>query len=858
LYDACRNAPYGEGAVKEADGAAVRMFDVEGAALIAADESDRASQAGLFIAYATSPGKTADDAWGPQGSTHSPFTEALLRNLPTPGVIVEEALLKAYYSVGELSGWKQTPWTSSSLTAELKMNGEVRVGDLAIRSAELAARAATSREQGLRGRGLAAALKAMPRTWIDDERAKAFGAARVEVYRAIASDEVTLRGHKRGVTAASFSHDGGKIVTVGEDVRIWNSATGTQIAQFTGFGSNPRIAQFSPDAKRLFVDGNFWDVTTSRRLLSLEDPDLHGSYNLFVYSPDGRRAVTSSEKRVPSSEFPGSDTLVNAIEVWETTTGKRLQTLSKKGRPVGADFSLDGRRFMAADREGIVLTWDVRTGEVLDRFDAGATVLAVAFGPEGPRVAAGDLDTEPADVRVWNAAEGVALARLKDVQPDELSFTFSADGRRIAATTDDGVALWDALSGEKLSRRAGHLGAVFGSAFSADGKRIVTFSADETARTWNAARDHVVVGGGAADGGAVFSADGVRIISLTRDRLARISDASTGRDVTPASLKDQRATSFDRQVKRILSFSYGQVKIWDAVSGLQIATLDAALSNLDRIALSPDGRRGLSIDENKAFVWDASTGKVVATLSGGEAKINYAAFSEDGERIVTPLNDCTSRIWSASTGAELAKLEWKFEEKPGFLSACSSSMWAVFSPDDRLLATLGFGSGTIWNSSTGEEVAKFGVANEGGGLAVFSPDGEHILTDTRTNDARLFETSSGKPLRDFVGHFSEIRSASFTPDGRRIMTGSADSTVRFWDVETGRELDRQVGETAAISPDGERFAIAGYSAPVRILKVGLYGPELLDAAYDLLTDDLRAEVERERIRYWEVDPALMK
>ena len=64
LYDACRNAPYGEGAVKEADGAAVRQFDVEGAAPDRRGGIGPASQAGLFIAYATSPGKTADDAWG--------------------------------------------------------------------------------------------------------------------------------------------------------------------------------------------------------------------------------------------------------------------------------------------------------------------------------------------------------------------------------------------------------------------------------------------------------------------------------------------------------------------------------------------------------------------------------------------------------------------------------------------------------------------------------------------------------------------------------------------------------------------------------------------------------------------------
>jgi hypothetical protein len=44
----------------------------------------------------------------------------------------------------------------------------------------------------------------------------------------------------------------------------------------------------------------------------------------------------------------------------------------------------------------------------------------------------------------------------------------------------------------------------------------------------------------------------------------------------------------------------------------------------------------------------------------------------------------------------------------------------------------------------------------------------------------------------------------------------------------------------------------------RIWDVGPYGQELVDAAYTLLTNELKAQVELQRIRYWEVGAAVLQ
>ncbi len=71
ILDCCRNDPFS------------RATRATGSGGLAAP---RGAPRGLFVAFATSPGEVAADGSG----EHSPYTEALVRHLPTPGVPFEE------------------------------------------------------------------------------------------------------------------------------------------------------------------------------------------------------------------------------------------------------------------------------------------------------------------------------------------------------------------------------------------------------------------------------------------------------------------------------------------------------------------------------------------------------------------------------------------------------------------------------------------------------------------------------------------------------------------------------------------------------------------------------------------------
>lgn len=95
ILDACRDNPL------------PRSFGRGGARGLARTDGGR----GTLIAFATSPGKTADDGNGRNGT----FTKHLLQNLVTPGLSVEEVFKRVRQGVTEETHNQQVPWTTSSL-----------------------------------------------------------------------------------------------------------------------------------------------------------------------------------------------------------------------------------------------------------------------------------------------------------------------------------------------------------------------------------------------------------------------------------------------------------------------------------------------------------------------------------------------------------------------------------------------------------------------------------------------------------------------------------------------------------------------------------------------------------------------
>src|SRR5262249_22013573 len=95
--------------------------------------------------------------------------------------------------------------------------------------------------------------------------------------------------------------------------------------------------------------------------------------------------------------------------------------------------------------------------------------------------------------------------------------------------------------------------------------------------------------------------------------------------------------------------------------------------------------------------------------------------------------------------------------------------------------------------------------------AVLSGDGKSLVLLNQTENVKLHDFQTGKELAVLTGHTEPITVAVFSPDGQTLLTGSADRTIRNWDV-AGRKVRgsvlKQPGTVTALTFSSEGKVIA--------------------------------------------------
>jgi WD40 repeat protein len=91
----------------------------------------------------------------------------------------------------------------------------------------------------------------------------------------------------------------------------------------------------------------------------------------------------------------------------------------------------------------------------------------------------------------------------------------------------------------------------------------------------------------------------------------------------------------------------GRVLLWDAETGVQIATLNPAsdrLPSVNDLAFSPDGSLLVwASSDGTAKVWDLRADRVIRTFTHASS-VNGVAFSPDGSMVATGFRD-GAKIW---------------------------------------------------------------------------------------------------------------------------------------------------------------------------------------------------------------------
>jgi WD40 repeat protein len=189
-------------------------------------------------------------------------------------------------------------------------------------------------------------------------------------------------------------------------------------------------AAFSPDSTRL-VTGSWdntarlWDVATGGEIAVLKGHT--GTVNPTVFSPDGQRIVTASEDLT--------------VGIWDASTGALLIQFRHSEFIRTVSFSTDGRHILAEDSAGNFLEWSVADGRLKRAFDgAPFGITHGIFGRDGA-LFVGDGDSGPAIA--WEASTGHVIGMLPHEGTRGRVLGISPHGEMVAIGLNDGrLLLW--------------------------------------------------------------------------------------------------------------------------------------------------------------------------------------------------------------------------------------------------------------------------------------------------------------------------------------------------------------------------------------------------------------------------------
>jgi WD40 repeat protein len=314
-----------------------------------------------------------------------------------------------------------------------------------------------------------------------------------------------------------------------------------------------------------------------------------------------------------------------------------------------------------------------------------------------------------------------------------------------------------------------------------------------------------------------YSSDGTRLASASLDRTVKLWDAKSGAQI--ATLRGHThfvfRVAYSPDGTQLASASDDKtVKLWDAKSGAEIATLRGHTASVLSVAYSPDGTRLASGSEDKTVkLWDAKSGAEVATLRGHTASVLSVAYSPDGSRLASAAaGDDGIKLWDARSGTEIATLRG---HGGGVHAVC-------YSPDGTRLASASEDKTVkLWDAQSGAEIATLRGHTESVHSVAYSPDGSRLASASWDRTVKLWDAKSGAQIATLRGHTDSVRSVAYSPDGTRLASGSGDQTVKFWDAISSPQFATLRGHTSSVcsvaySPDGSRLASASLDRTVKL------------------------------------------
>ena len=512
-----------------------------------------------------------------------------------------------------------------------------------------------------------------------------------------------------------------------------------------------------------------------------------------AFTPDGMHVISSSKD--------------GSVRLWDAASGQQITTTSVDGVPRITWTADLGKLALAGKGEASIRRTSDLSVITQWKLPAGAPV-AIALCDDGSRAVVGtakgdvivlETDHEARALSVhegpvfavacagttWasGGADGRVLLGRGDAPPIELAHhsqpvaALALEAGKLAAGNGDGtIEVWAADTGAVETTYSGHIKPIRALAFAPGGKLLASASEDGTARLWR----------GPGELPSVLAGQGFAF-----------------------------SVVFDREGRQLLTTaSDGTVRVWDAATGAQLATLDAHVGPVWSAAFDAAGNRiATAAFDQSVRIWTIPRPAygIATAIPGG---FTSATFDATGAEIVTGGGDGVARIYSAQGAFRLS-----FVDHHGPIRGLDISR------DGKLLVTSSDqGSARLWSVEHGTVQQELGGCKGGAYSAQLRPDAREVSIACSDGVIRVFDVATGAKLRELAGHTASVWGIRYSSDGTLLASASDDRTVRLWNAATGqpvRTLGPLKGQVNAVAfdPTGERIVAVDTDGMLHVFRV---------------------------------------
>jgi len=547
-------------------------------------------------------------------------------------------------------------------------------------------------------------------------------------------------GHQAEVSCIAFSPDNKMLATASCDntVRLWDASSGKERTTLTGHTDWVLSVAFAPDGKTIASSGSdntlrLWDVETGKEKAVLEG---HAKMvRCLAFAPDGKMLASGSTD--------------HTVKLWNVQSQTEVSTL--KGRHGGTlAFSPDGKTLASVGEDGTIILREIETGNEQQMPNRRrGDIWCLAFSPRGRTLASGNSD---GTITLWDPDSPARRGTLLGHSDIVTSLAFTPDtSAMISGSSDRTIKLWKSkgpqirpiatlpVTDEGARCRFGF--------FSPDGRLMITAGDDKFIRVWDVQTGRLLRKDKYPGGTPIcgdLSLDGRLLATGTYGNTVYLWGVATGRRVGKLITDEKKLLGVDFSpdgARLAVASGSKTVSVWD-VESRQKRWVSAEQSlPVTIVVFSPDGKTLATTtgdwkkpeEPGEVKLWDADSGKELALLPFRGGHVNRARFSPDGERLVTSgSSDETLRIWDV-----------KSRQLRSAIQGVGGTRSLTFLPGGKSVLAGQYGRGvSMWDIESGQHLGQYVFLNDSTPVleVSYTPDGSLIAAASTDGTITLWPT----------------------------------------------------------------------------------------------------------------------